>query len=193
MARPTLIVFARSPAIGVGKTRLARDIGRVEAWRVYRAMSARVLRAVRDPRWRTVLRLEGERLDAAWPRLTVEPQRRGDLGVRLARALRSHSRHGVAVIGVDAPAVTRAHIARAFRAKDAIGPASDGGFWLLALRGGRARRVGFDGVRWSSAHTLTDTVAALGPLARLETLTDIDDLFSLRSSRRKSGPKLSSS
>ena len=55
MARPTLIVFARSPAIGVGKTRLARDIGAVEAWRVYRAMSTRLLWRMRDPRWRAVV------------------------------------------------------------------------------------------------------------------------------------------
>ena len=125
MARPTLIVFARSPAIGVGKTRLARDIGAVEAWRIYRAMSARVLWAVRDPRWRTVVRLEGRGLDTAWPRLPVEPQGRGDLGARLTRALRAHARNGVAVIGVDTPEVSRAHIASAFRARNAIGPATD--------------------------------------------------------------------
>ena len=189
MLKSTLIVFARSPAIGVGKTRLARDIGAVEAWRVYRAMSARVLWAVRDPRWRTVLRLEGRQVDAAWPRLSVAPQGRGDLGARLTRALRAHARGGVAVIGVDAPAVTRAHIAAAFRARDAIGPATDGGFWLLALSSRRTRSVRLDGIRWSSAHTLADTIAALGQLTFLDTLTDIDDGPSLRSSRRKSGPR----
>jgi hypothetical protein len=47
MTRPTLIIFARAPAIGVGKTRLARDVGRVEAWRLYRAFSARLLRSLR--------------------------------------------------------------------------------------------------------------------------------------------------
>ena len=41
MTRPTLIVFARAPGIGVGKTRLARDVGAVEAWRVYRSMAER--------------------------------------------------------------------------------------------------------------------------------------------------------
>lgn len=189
MARPTLIVFARSPAVGVGKTRLARDIGRVEAWRVYRAMSARVLWAVRDPRWRMVLRLEGQRLDAGWPRLTVERQGRGDLGARLTRAMKAHARHGVAVIGVDAPQITRAGIGRAFRAGNAIGPATDGGFWLLALDAGRARTVGFDGVRWSSAHTLRDTVRVLGPLNRVETLTDVDDAASLAAATGRAGSR----
>ncbi|HEX6860107.1 MAG TPA: DUF2064 domain-containing protein [Caulobacteraceae bacterium] len=183
MAKPTLIVFARSPAIGVGKTRLARDVGRVEAWRLYRAMSTRLLWAMRDRRWRLVLRLEGRRMDAAWPRLAVERQGRGDLGERLTRALRR--RGSVAVIGTDAPRVTRGHIAAAFRAGDAIGPAQDGGFWLLALRSGRRAR--FEGVRWSGPYTLEDTVKLLGPLVRLETLVDVDDLQSLRSSRRKRG------
>lgn len=181
MAKPTLIVFARSPAIGVGKTRLARDIGAVEAWRVYRTMSARLLWRLRDPRWRTVLRLDGGRLDAAWPKLAVEPQGLGDLGRRLERALRA--RGCVAVIGTDAPQVSRTHIAQAFRARNAIGPATDGGFWLLALEAGRARTVKLDGVRWSSAHTLRDTVKAVGPLAELETLTDVDDGPSYWSSR----------
>jgi glycosyltransferase A (GT-A) superfamily protein (DUF2064 family) len=193
MAKPTLIVFARSPAIGVGKTRLARDVGAVEAWRIYRAMSTRLLWSLRDPRWRLVLRLEGRRGDAAWPKLPTEPQGRGGLGERLERGLRKHARGGVAVIGTDAPQVTRTHIARAFRSRNAIGPATDGGFWLLALDAGGARRANFAGVRWSSAHTLTDTVAVLGELTRLQTLTDVDDLQSLRSSRRKPGSKLTQS
>lgn len=180
MPRPTLIVFARSPAIGVGKTRLARDIGVVEAWRVYRAMSARLLWRLRDPRWRLVLRLEGRRADTAWPRLPLEAQGRGDLGARLTRALRAHARGSVAVAGADIPEATSARIARAFRARDAIGPATDGGFWVLALSPRRARSASFDGVRWSSAHTLEDTLRVLGPLARLETLTDVDDGASLQ-------------
>src|SRR3712207_9021389 len=53
MNRPTLIVFARAPAMGVSKTRLARDVGAVEAWRIYRAMAADVIRRLCDPRWRS--------------------------------------------------------------------------------------------------------------------------------------------
>jgi glycosyltransferase A (GT-A) superfamily protein (DUF2064 family) len=180
MPKPTLIVFARSPAIGVGKTRLARDIGVVEAWRVYQAMSTRLLWRLRDPRWRLVLRLEGGRCDAGWPKVEVEPQGTGDLTARLNRALRSHARGGVAVIGTDTPQVTRADIAAAFRAGNAIGPATDGGFWLLALSARRARGVTLEGVRWSSRHTLADTERLLGSLERLRTLTDVDDAASLR-------------
>ncbi len=179
MARPTLILFLRVPAIGRGKTRLAKDIGKVEAWRLSRAMTAGVLRRVRDPRWRLVLRVTP---DGALP--GAEPQGRGDLGRRLQHAIQAHARGPVAVIGTDAPDLNAAHVAAAFRAASrhdaAIGPAADGGFWILALSASRARTVAFKGVRWSTAHACADTVAALGgKVARLETLVDIDDQAAL--------------
>lgn len=189
MTRPTLIVFARAPAIGVGKTRLARDIGRVEAWRVYRAMSGDLLRRLgHDPRWRTVVRMAPDR--AVWPGFRSEGQGRGGLGERLERAIRAHARGPVAVIGADSPEITPARIARAFRsvrgAGVAFGPAEDGGFWLLALAPVQARRVRFVGVRWSGPHAFADARASLGGRAvLLETLADIDDGQALRAWRRR--------
>ncbi|MBX3480912.1 MAG: glycosyltransferase [Caulobacter sp.] len=191
MARPTLIIFARAPAIGVGKTRLARDVGAVEAWRLYRQMSGRLIRTLADHRWRCVIRLAGAPGDPAWRSATIEDQGRGDLGQRLERALRAHSAGPVAVIGTDAPDVSPARIARAFAGtrggQAVLGPAEDGGFWLLALPARRARAVSLAGVRWSGPDTLTDTEAALGGrVQRLETLADIDtgeDLARLRAAQ----------
>ena len=189
MTRPTLIVFARVPAIGVGKTRLARDVGAVEAWRVYRAMASDVIRRLRDPRWRLVVRVTPDA--AAWPPGVVhEPQGGGDLGERLDRAIRAHAHAPVAVIGTDAPEVTRERVARAFgqtrRTGVVFGPADDGGFWLLAVSALEARRVRLSGVRWSSPHTLEDAAAALGrPAVLLETLSDVDDGRALRAWRRR--------
>jgi glycosyltransferase A (GT-A) superfamily protein (DUF2064 family) len=190
MTRTTLIIFARAPAIGVGKTRLARDVGRVEAWRVYRAMSGGLVRRLgRDPRWRTVVRIAPDRV--RWPGARSEPQGRGGLGERLERAVRAHARGPVAVIGTDAPDVDPERVGRAFRALRGgglvVGPAEDGGFWLLALSPRRARTVSFPGVRWSTAETLANTLAALGGEAvLLETLADVDDGEALRAWRRRS-------
>ena len=186
MARPTLIVFARAPAMGVSKTRLARDVGVVEAWRVYRAMAERLVRTLADPRWRLVVRVTPD--GAKWPAAQWEPQGRGDLGQRLERALRAHAGAPVAVIGTDAPEVTRERVAQAFREVRrtgvVLGPAEDGGFWLLALSARQARRASFDGVRWSSPHALEDAAAALDtPAVLLEVLSDVDDGRALRACR----------
>ena len=193
MTRPTLIVFARRPAIGVGKTRLAQDLGAVETWRFYRSLSRSLLFKLSDPRWQLVVRMTGgHRAMPDWPAgLRVEPQGRGDLGLKLQRAVRGHSSAEVAVIGTDAPDMTRALIAEGFdlarRRGVAIGPATDGGFWLLALSSSRARTVRLDrDIRWSHSMTLSDTEAALGGLSgRVATLSDIDDLSDLLAWQRR--------
>jgi len=184
MTRPTLIVFLRAPAIGRGKTRLAREIGLVAAWRFARTQAEQTLRRLADPRWRLVVRVTPDiAAHGGW-----EPQGAGDLGHRLERAIRAHARGPVAVVGTDCPDLTPARVARTFaaarRTGAAIGQAEDGGYWILALSARRARRVALDGVRWSTAHACDDTVRALGgDVVRLETLIDVDDLKSLRTWR----------
>jgi glycosyltransferase A (GT-A) superfamily protein (DUF2064 family) len=190
MSRPTVILFLRAPRVGQGKSRLARDVGKVEAWRISRWLTARALRRIRDPRWKLVIRVTP---DGALP--GAEPQGGGDLGQRLRCAIRDHARGPVAVVGTDIPDLDAARIARAFvaarRHGAAIGPADDGGFWILALSARRARSVGFDGVRWSTADACADTVKTLaGKVAKLEQLTDIDDAASLRAWRGRRGPTL---
>lgn len=193
MTRPTLIVFARRPAIGVGKTRLARDLGAVETWRFYRGLSRILLFRLTDPRWQLVVRLIGDlRAMPDWPKgLKIEPQGRGDLGQKLQRALRDHSRAEVGVIGTDAPDMTPALIAKGFSAARrhgvAFGPASDGGFWLLALSSRRARSVRLDrNIRWSHPMTLADSEAAIGGrTVRIAELSDIDDLPDLLAWRKR--------
>jgi rSAM/selenodomain-associated transferase 1 len=192
MARPTLIVFARTPAIGVGKTRLAADIGRVEAWRVYRALSHKVLHQVRDPRWQTVVRLAGKGRPNGWSAgLRFEDQGRGDLGIRMQAAFRGHARGPVVIIGTDAPDATAHQIAKALKALPrygaVLGPALDGGFWLIALSARRSLTVRLDkGIVWSSAQTLADTEAVLGPAcSRIATLADIDTGEDLKAWRRR--------
>jgi glycosyltransferase A (GT-A) superfamily protein (DUF2064 family) len=186
--------MARAPRIGAGKQRLAREAGRVEAWRINRALQALTLRIARDPRWRTLLAVtpDGAKraaLPGVWPRATGRiAQGRGDLGARLARALKGRRR--VAVIGTDAPELTRALIAQAFRTLTrsafAIGPARDGGFWILAARhgGAAARALAADGrrqVRWSSPQALDDVLARLPACpAFLPALHDIDTLADWR-------------
>ena len=182
--RPTLIVMAKAPRVGVGKTRLARDIGSVEAWRINRALQAHTLRVARDGPWRTLLCVTPDEavalaLPGVWPRAVARlAQGAGDLGERMARALAG--RRNVAMIGTDCPELRRAQVAGAFaalrRAPFALGPAADGGFWLIAARDGSACARAMSGVRWSTRHAATDVIANLGAanVALLETLRDVD-------------------
>lgn len=186
--KPRLIVFARAPVIGGAKTRLAAGIGKVMAWRAYRAMTAKTLRAVRhDARWQTVLAVSPDRalhrsFGPAWPDdLERWPQGEGDLGIRQARVFECAG--PVAVIGTDAPDITRRDVARGFallKSHDAvIGPATDGGYWLLALKNPPPPGL-FEHIRWSSAHARADLEGrlrehGLSRVAYLRELADVDE------------------
>jgi rSAM/selenodomain-associated transferase 1 len=189
-----LIVMAKAPRVGVGKTRLARDVGAVEAWRINRALQAHTLRVARDPRWRTLLCVTpdeavGLELPGVWPREVARiAQGEGDLGERMARALAR--RRNVAMVGTDCPALTRAHVAAAFaalrRAPFALGPALDGGFWLISARDGAAAARAMAGVRWSTRHAAREVIANLGArkVTLLATLRDVDTGADLGRARR---------
>jgi glycosyltransferase A (GT-A) superfamily protein (DUF2064 family) len=96
-------------------------------------------------------------------------------------ALRAAGARPTVVVGSDIPGLLPRHVAAAFRALGTasyvLGPARDGGYWLIGARHpARARRTALDGVRWSSAETLADTAARLRDVAVLDTvLDDVDD------------------
>jgi glycosyltransferase A (GT-A) superfamily protein (DUF2064 family) len=65
--RRTLILFARIPRLGAGKSRLARDIGPVSALSFERAMLMRSLRRFgRDRRWQLRLAVTPDRAARRW-------------------------------------------------------------------------------------------------------------------------------
>jgi rSAM/selenodomain-associated transferase 1 len=180
MARPLVVVFARSPRYGAVKTRLAREIGNAETLRFYRNTLARLVRATaRDRRFDTVLSVTPDSaMSGHWPRgVRVVPQGSGDLGRRMIRALRSAGCRPAIVIGSDIPALSPAHIVLAFRALGrapaVLGPARDGGYWLIGARHPpKLRSDVLDGVRWSSASALSDSAARLGDVTVLDIMLD---------------------
>ena len=187
----TVIVFARAPRLGAVKRRLARGIGAMAALRFYRAQLAATLRAARDPRWQLVLAATPDRARARWPaQVPRQPQGHGDLGARMLRALSRHRR--AVLVGSDIPGLTRDDLAAAFRAlgrADAvIGPAEDGGYWLVGFSPRRPAKP-FADVRWSTRHALADTLANFAGrrVALLRRLRDVDtaaDLAAIRRARR---------
>ncbi|MEP1229350.1 MAG: TIGR04282 family arsenosugar biosynthesis glycosyltransferase [Litorimonas sp.] len=187
--RPTLYIFAKAPVMGRAKTRLARDIGVVQAKRLYRAMMAQVLRQVQGPRWDTVLAITPPSALGAvpeWQGTEQIAQVSGSLSPRLAAAFQTKG--PVIVIGTDCPQVTASDIAAGFEAlrhsAAVFGPADDGGFWLMGANA-PLRPSTFDHVRWSHEDTLSDIKARIdGDIAVLRTLTDVDDLKALQAYRQ---------
>ncbi len=161
--RDTVIVFARAPRLGAVKRRLARDIGARLALRFHTATLITLLRNLQAcRRFDVVLAVAPDRAPVRLPvRLRRIDQGRGDLGRRMARALGRY-RHGrVALIGCDIPQANAVDLRQAFRrlsTADAVfGPATDGGYWLIAL-GPRRPADLFGQTRWSTAHALADTL-----------------------------------
>lgn len=171
------------PRPGRVKTRLGRSIGMTSAAWWFRHQTAGLIRRLRDPRWHIVLAVTPDREGLqyrAWPGdLRRIPQGSGNLGARMARVLRATPGPTV-LIGADIPGVTRTHIVRGFEAlgssPSAIGPATDGGYWCIALRHpALAPARIFHGVRWSTESALDDTLRTLPqPVARLAQLADVD-------------------
>lgn len=183
-----LVIFARRPVLGVGKRRLAASVGDIEALRFQRtAIDGLLRRLAGDPCWTTTVATAPDR-PTGWirGRAAATPQGRGDLGRRLTRVARRFATGRLVIIGSDTPVIRRADIAAAFdalRSHDAVvGPARDGGYWLIGLRRSARGPLPFDRVRWSSPDTLADTLARLDGLrtARLRTLEDVDDAASYR-------------
>jgi rSAM/selenodomain-associated transferase 1 len=113
----------------------------------------------------------------------AEPQGGGDLGERLARTFESAFASGaerVVIIGSDCPEVKSADIRTAWKELKThdlvVGPAIDGGYWLIGMR--QAHPQLFDGITWSSEKVLGETLQrarSLGlSIQLLRILSDID-------------------
>lgn len=208
-----LIVFVKEPRPGAVKTRLARAIGAHAAADAYRALAEAEIRATAPPRaasgvpaYERVFYFapaEAGQAVARWLRdvagdepLVCRPQADADLGTRMDRAFAECFERGarrVAIVGTDVPSCSWRHVLDALGALDAhdvaVGPAHDGGYYLLALD--RPRPELFRGIAWSTPSVLAATLeraAALGlRVERLETLEDVDTLEAWRRLRPRGG------
>ena len=184
-----LMVFIKAPRPGFVKTRLAESLGAVEACVAYRRLVEQLLGRLRGLAG-VELRFAPDDAEAevrpwlneGW---SSSRQGEGDLGRRLTRAFDeafSGSNGPVVVIGSDCPEVTAADIHSAWDALGThdvvVGPATDGGYWLVGLRAPQADL--FNGISWSTAQVCAETIhrAARAGLSvfQLRTLSDVDTL-----------------
>jgi hypothetical protein len=194
-SKNVLIVFVKEPRPGAVKTRLLPALDPLSAAELYRALAEEEIRQT-APRAGEYGRLffyappgSPEAMSAWLPGERFLPQRGEDLGARMSAAFDETFRRGArraAVIGTDVPWVHRGLVAEALSTLDdhdvALGPTSDGGYYLLALR--RPQPALFQGIAWSTPSVFASTMdraAALGLRVRLlPELPDIDTLDDVR-------------
>src|SRR6202030_1983918 len=104
--RRHLVLFARAPRWGVGKRRLARDIGDAAALRFERAMLGLLVRRLGDDRrWRLRLVVTPDRARRRarlWAQgVAIAAQGAGDLGQRMRRALAACPPGPAVLVGSD--------------------------------------------------------------------------------------------
>ena len=184
-----LVVMTKAPRAGAVKTRLARGVGYGRATQLYRRLLKLTLDEVKGGPWRLVVAVD--RVDLAPRRLLanadiVMPQGDGDLGMRMSRILKRFRSCPTVFIGADLPQLRYGDVNAAFAAlkrEDAvIGPALDGGYWLIGLAQRRRAPHLFEKVAWSTERAMADTLASMPPdftVTRLRMLRDIDDVSDL--------------
>ncbi len=136
----TFAIFAKSPEQSV-KSRLAPAVGSQHASQLATAMildSLDLVRSISDAR--VVLALDGEINFPVAEEVEIWPQGEGDLGERIERILSRALRDSLWAIalGSDSPHLPKNILEKAIQElrneKSVLGPATDGGFYLLGLR-----------------------------------------------------------
>ena len=191
------------PEPGLVKTRLTPILRAREAAELAESLLLDTVQAAEKAEMEVVVaftpargrrRLEG----LVGPRRLV-PQGGGDLGVRLARVvaqLEAEGKKRLLVVGADCPALTavrfRAAAEELGRRDLVLGPALDGGFYLLGLH--RSRPELFQGVPWSTERAMEAVeanarAAGLG-IGKLPAERDLDtpaDLYEWFAGARAAG------
>lgn len=178
LRRVRVSLFTRWPTPGRAKTRLIPALGAAGAADLHRRLTESTVATVRAAGLRLEIRSTGADPGAFrnWlgDDLAVVDQGEGDLGDRLARAAGDVP---VLLVGADVPGLRPGHLVAAAAAlahnPAVIGPAADGGYWLLGLAVPMPQL--FVGVMWGTGSVLATTLARLpARTPRLETLSDLD-------------------
>ena len=187
--RDLLLIFTRNPELGKVKTRLAADVGQETALRIYETLLHHTRSVTEQLRVdRQVLFSEVMEKDGIWrsSRFQKGLQRGNDLGDRMANAFADGFSRGyekVVIIGTDLYGLQQKDLEDAFDTLDesevVIGPAEDGGYYLLGMRS--MRRELFSQKDWGTSRVLDQTLKDLIgiPISLLRRQNDIDVLEDL--------------
>jgi rSAM/selenodomain-associated transferase 1 len=185
MVENHLIIFVKNPIPGTVKTRIARTVGNERAVHVYKHLLQHTQDITQSLPYRRIV-YYGDFInpDDGWNAYEKQLQSGDDLGQRMLNAFRAQFEAGagrVCIIGSDCLAITSNHIRLAFEALNqadvVIGPATDGGYYLLGMK--QLHPALFENMPWSQPELrqLTELAMLQNGLTfeRLEELSDIDE------------------
>jgi rSAM/selenodomain-associated transferase 1 len=165
----TVLVFMRAPEPGKVKTRLAPRLPPPAVLALYRCMVADTLHTLSSIGLEVVLCVHPPRSPAtvaAWlgRRYAVRPQRGTDLGARMADAFGqvfAAGRTRALLVGTDIPDLPAAVYREAFSALGdhpaVLGPALDGGYYLIGFNRWAFLPAAFEGVAWGTNRVFEQT------------------------------------
>jgi rSAM/selenodomain-associated transferase 1 len=199
--RRALVIIGKAPQPGRAKTRLVPPLSGVEAAEVARAFLQDTCALAASLGWQQVSLVHAAATEFLTTLgVTLLAQHGQGLGEALAGAFEDHAAFEQTVlIGSDTPDLPREVLEQASRdliTHDVvIGPAVDGGYYLLGLR--RPAPSLFQGIAWSTPAVFAQTLAraeALGlRVARLPVWADVDapdDLIRLERALRQAPPNV---
>lgn len=178
---PRVALFARFPEPGRAKTRLIPALGPDGAALLHRRLTERTLAVLRSSGLPFELRHTGAPAAefCLWlgATLPLAEQGDGDLGARMARATADAP---AILVGADLPDLAPRHLEQARTALQShpavIGPAEDGGYWLIGLR--EPMPFLFEPMAWGTEVVFAETMARFAARgivpAVLEQLPDLD-------------------
>ena len=191
MISEKLIVFTRYPEPGTTKTRLIPVLGKAGAANLHRLMAQKAIARAISLQNSRPLSVEIHHTGGSQQQMQdwlgndiiYQNQIDGDLGARMTAAFQKSFDSGVdkaAIIGTDCPTLKAEIMAQAFEEMSqhdlVLGPAKDGGYYLIGLR--RAIPELFGGIKWGTSEVFASTRAIAQNLdlniAYLPTLADID-------------------
>jgi rSAM/selenodomain-associated transferase 1 len=182
-------VFAKEPRPGQVKTRLAADTSAEWAARVALAFLQDLLDRLTAVNATRVLAFTPTSAHSFFAELVrsrflLTPQSESDLGQRMAAFFTQQFANGaerVVLLGTDSPTVPLAFLEQTFEELEhtdvVIGPATDGGYYLIGCTG-QAAPI-FEGIAWGGNRVLLDTIARLDVRTGLSVLPpwyDVDTL-----------------
>lgn len=187
-----LLIFTRNPELGKVKTRLAKDVGDTKALAIYKFLLEHTVLVTKDlDATKQVHYSVKIRENDLWNTSIYDKkqQQGSDLGVRMQNAFEQGFKEGyqrIIIIGSDLYDLSQEDLENAFAQLEnhdtVIGPALDGGYYLLGLK--NLIPEVFSNKVWGTdtvlQSTLTDlqkyTTAILAPRNDVDYLSDIEDL-----------------